>query len=169
MQRHGFYWRWTILPSGARQRFGVHRFRCAACRRTVSYLPDFCVPYKHFGADVIQGVLAAVLLLNLSARAVAGVNSAYNAACFTRYGVGQWLEHFGRNSHNLWHFGLQRLSVAAGADPRSRGALLVHLLHFSAGRVGEVEHGLRAVQCALSEPFPPFGLFRAQLLPGCCT
>jgi hypothetical protein len=169
MRKHGFYWRYVILPGGARQRFGLHRFRCASCRRTVSFLPEFCVPYKHFGADVIQAVLAAVLLVKLSCRAVAAWDSVYNRASFSRYSVGEWLQHFRDNSQNLWQFGLQRLGVTPGVGLRCCAALFVHLQRFGAGRSGCVEEGLRAVQCALSCAFPPFGLFRAQLLPGCCT
>jgi len=168
MEKHGFYWRRVFLPQGSLARVGVHRYRCTVCRRTVSFLPDFCVPYKHFGADVIQGVLAAVLLLRLSARAVAGVNSLYNAASFTRFSVGQWMEHFQQNSRNLWQFGLERLGMTAPVGDRSAAALFGHLQRWGAG-VAPVEHSLRAVQCALSQAFPPFGVFRAQLLPGCCT
>lgn len=169
MHWHGFYWRFVILPSGVRKRFGVHRCRCAVCGRTVSFLPDFCVPYKHFGTDVIEAVLAAVLLSNLSVRAVARWDSVCNTAGFSRYCVGEWLVHFRRNSHNLWHFGLARLGVVAACEGRSCAALLLHLRGFGADEAGCAKHVLRMVQCVLSEQYPPFGLFRAQLLPGCFT
>jgi hypothetical protein len=169
VHKHGVYERFVILPDGTRKRLGVHRFRCAVCGRTISFLPDFCVPYKHFGADVVHTVLAAVLLAGLSRRAVAAWDSVYNRASFSRFCVGEWLQHFERNSHNLWHFGLGRLGVAAGAGPRSVAALFAHLTRFGSARVAHAEHSLRAVQCGLSQPFPPFGLFRAQLLPGCFT
>lgn len=163
------YERFVILPDGARRRLGVHRFRCAVCGRTVSFLPDFCVPYKHFGADVINAALAAVLLLRLSLRAVAAWDSAWNAASFSRYCVGQWLQHFGRNSHNLWHFGLPRLFGAHSPGVGSQSVLLGHLTAFAAGRAEHAHCSFRAVQCTLSQPFPPLGLFRAQLLRGCFT
>ena len=169
MHRHGFYWRWVTLASGARERSGVHRFLCTRCGRTVSCLPDFCVPYKHFSADVIHGVLAAVLLMALSFRAVAHWDSVYNRAGFSRYCVGEWLAHFRRNSHNLWHFGLRRLGLSAGDDARTCATLFIRLQCFGAARSGDVAQSLRAVQCALSSAYPPFGLFRAQLLPGCFT
>ncbi len=147
----------------------MHRVRCNLCGRTVSYLPDFCVPYKHFGCDVIAAVLSAVLLLNVSRRAAAAWDSAWNGASFSRFCVGDWTGQFGRNSHNLWHFGLVRLGLAVGDGRGSIPALLRALLCFDAGSRGDELQSLRAVQCTLSGVFPPFGLFRAQLLPGCCT
>ena len=169
VHRHGFYWRFVVLPDGARKRFGVHRVRCDLCGRTISYLPDFCVPYKHFGCDVIAAVLSAVLLLNVSRRAAAGWDSAWNAASFSRFCVGDWVGQFGRNSHNLWHLGLARLGLSVGGARGSVPALLGALLCFGAGSRGHEPRALRAVQCALGGLYPPFGLFRAQLLPGCCT
>lgn len=141
MHKHGFYWRFVILPNGAR---------------------------KHFGADVISAVLLAVLLMKLSLRAVAGVDSAYNAASFSRFCVGQWVEHFERNSNNLWQFGLARLGVDAAVSACCPAALLRHPIGFAAA-VGPADQAFRAVQCGLSQPYPPFGVFRAQLLPGCVT
>ena len=170
LHKHGFYWRWVILLDGARKRFGVHRSRCARCGRTISFLPDFCVPYKQFGADVIHAALVAVLLRGLSVRAVAVWDSVHNAAGFSRFCVGEWLQQFERNSRNLWQFGLDRLELSVAVGPRSLAVLLSHLLSFSAGRTEHApERGFGPVQCALSRPFPPFGLFRAQLLPGCFT
>lgn len=170
MHRHGFYLRFVILSDGCCKRFGVYRFRCSRCRHTVSVLPDFCVPYKHFCADVIGVALCAVLLVGRSVYAVAHRdNTADNKAGFTRFCVGQWVDHFARNCQNLWQFGLARLGVALGAGSRSEPALLGHLLDFGVIRVGCADQALRAVQCALSRPYPPYGLFRAHLVPGCCT
>lgn len=169
MRYHGFYLRFVILPDSRRERMGVHRFLCRKCRRTISFLPDFCVPHKHFGSEVICGVLRAVLLLGLSVRAVSASESVHNAASFSRFCVGQWVGHFHANTHNVWHFGLERLGLNASAGPCSAAVLLALLVSFAADRVEAVEQSFRPVQCALSQPFPPFGLFRAQLLPGCCT
>lgn len=35
----------------------VKRLLCTACRRTISLLPSFCLPYRHYLAAVIQRVL----------------------------------------------------------------------------------------------------------------
>jgi hypothetical protein len=169
VHRHGFYWRFVILPDGVRERVGVHRMRCAVCRRTISFLPDFCVPYKHFGCDVIRAVLWAVVVLNVSRRAASAWDSVWNESSFSRFCAGEWVRQFGCNSHNLWHFGLARLGLSVDRGRGSLPALLSALLRFGGALRGDEVQALRAVQCALSEAFPPFGLFRAQLLPGCCT
>jgi len=166
---NGWYFRRAILATGRVVWFGVFRCRCKTCGRTVSFLPDFCVPYKHYCTDVIGTVLEAVLVLNLSVRAVSAATGAYNAANFSSYCVRDWVRQLVANSHNLWHFGLPRLGIAAVPTPNGTGVLLSHLLRFSDGRGADALSGLCAVQCALSRPFPPYGLFRAQLLPNCVT
>ena len=40
----------------------VKRFLCALCRQTVSILPTFCLPWRHYPASVIQTVLDARFL-----------------------------------------------------------------------------------------------------------
>jgi hypothetical protein len=156
------------LVDGRPAKFGVHRFRCARCGRSVSFLPDFCVPYKHFCTDVIGAVLRACLVLSMSVRAVVA-DPVHNAACFSRDCAGDWIRQFASNCHNLRHFGLPRLGVAAVPAADTPGLLLVHFLSFGAAHSPDARPGLRAVQCGLSGSFPPFGLFRAQLLPGCVT
>jgi len=135
----------------------------------VSFLPDFCVPYKHFCTAVIGTVLEAVLVLKLSVRAVSAAGSVYNTASFSSYCVRDWVHQLVANSHNLWYFGLPRLGIAALPIPDGTGFLLSHLLRFSDGFGADALSGLCAVQCALSRSFPPYGLFRAQLLPNCVT
>jgi len=170
MHRHGWYPRSVIDFLGRFFSFGVYRFICARCGRTVSFLPDFCVPYKHFSGDVIGAVLQAVLLLNVAACATAAAQSIYNKASFSRYCVHDWLMQFRRNSHNLWHMGLARLGITAAPAADAEAVLFRHLAGFGAVFSGEPDcRSLRAAQCALSGTFPPFGVFRAHLLPGCCT
>ncbi len=170
MHRHGFYWRSVITYVGYCLLFGVFRFRCTICKRTVSFLPDFCVPYKHFSTGVIGAVLRAVLILNVATCAVAAADIIYNKASFSRYCVYDWLAQFRRNSHNLWYMGLTRLGIAAAPAPDAEAVLFRHLAGFGAVSSGESAcRSLRPAQCALSGTFPPFGLFRAHLLPGCCT
>ena len=170
MYRNGSYPRSVIDYDGTPWDIGVFRFLCSDCRRTVSYLPDFCVPYKQFSVDVIGAVLGAVLLLNLAARAVAATDSIYNKASFSVYCVHNWVRQFRRNGHNLWHIGLARLGIAVVPAPDTEAALFEHLAGFGAVSSAEpASCNLRAAQCRLSSSFPPFGIFRAQLLPGCCT
>jgi hypothetical protein len=35
----------------------VKRLRCRACRKTISFLPAFCLPWRHYLASAIQSVL----------------------------------------------------------------------------------------------------------------
>jgi len=44
--RHGTYGRWVTGELGRLIWILVARFLCAVCRRTVSYLPSFCLPYR---------------------------------------------------------------------------------------------------------------------------
>ena len=46
LHRHGSYQRWITDKLGGWLRIWIARFWCRACRRTVSYLPDFALPYR---------------------------------------------------------------------------------------------------------------------------
>ncbi len=48
----------------------VKRLFCTICRRTVSLLPSFCLPYRHYLAWVIQTVLSLRIQTNSSWSAV---------------------------------------------------------------------------------------------------
>jgi len=168
MGYHGHYKRSVILCDFASQPFGVHRYRCKSCKGTVSFLPDFCVPYKHFGSDIVFLVLQFLLLLGHSVSEVANPFGSLNSFGLSRWSVSEWLGQFGRNSHNLWHFGLSRL-LGYQPVPEDLSRLLRYFVDFSAGHVELSDKTFYAVQIALSQEFPPFGLFRAQLLPGCAT
>lgn len=54
---HGSYGR---QPCDDKQVFSIRvkRFFCTVCRHTVSILPSFCLPYRHYLASTIQRVLA---------------------------------------------------------------------------------------------------------------
>ncbi len=166
MHGAGWYPRHAILPDGRSVDFGVHRFRCASCRRTVSCLPDFSVPYKHFCADVIGLALEAVVIVGLSLRAAAA-DGVWNAAAFSAGGAGRWLAHFLANCHNLRCFGLSRLGIESETPPVSPHALLTRLFTHGAREAVDGRHCLRVVQRGLGGAPPPYGFFRAQLLPGC--
>ena len=114
-------------------------------------------------------IAKVVVVLGVSRRAASACDSVWNGASFSRFCAGEWVRQFGCNSHNLWHFGLGRLGLDVGTGRGSPPALLRTLRCFGSRLLGDEAQALRAVQCALSEAFPPFGLFRAQLLPGCCT
>jgi hypothetical protein len=58
---HGFYRR-TLVDTGFDGSIRVRRYLCHACRRTVSLLPHFALPYLRFSITVIALFLRARLL-----------------------------------------------------------------------------------------------------------
>jgi hypothetical protein len=58
---HGFYSR-TLVDSAFDGVIRVRRYLCRLCKRTVSLLPEFALPYLRFGISVIAVFLIARLL-----------------------------------------------------------------------------------------------------------
>ena len=58
---HGFYTR-TIVDSTFDGWIRVRRYLCESCRRTVSLLPEFALPYLRFSVTVIAAFLMARLV-----------------------------------------------------------------------------------------------------------
>jgi hypothetical protein len=58
---HGFYRR-TLVEAGFDGSIRVRRYLCRFCKRTVSLLPEFALPYLRFGITVISLFLVARLL-----------------------------------------------------------------------------------------------------------
>ncbi len=58
---HGFYQR-TLVDGDFDGIIRVRRYLCHACKRTVSLLPEFALPYLRFGLSVIALFLVARLL-----------------------------------------------------------------------------------------------------------
>jgi len=58
---HGFYSR-TLVDGAFEGVIRVRRYLCRACRRTVSLLPEFALPYLRFSVSVIALFLIARLL-----------------------------------------------------------------------------------------------------------
>ncbi len=56
MHRHGVRQR-QAMSSGVKQWCQIRRFRCSACRKTFTLLPAFLLPFKHYIASEIEGVL----------------------------------------------------------------------------------------------------------------
>jgi hypothetical protein len=69
---HGFYSR-TLVEGVLDGVIRVRRYLCRACRRTVSLLPEFALPYLRFSLSVLAAFLIARLLegRTLAAAAVA--------------------------------------------------------------------------------------------------
>ena len=61
MMGHGFYRR-TLVDVGFDGTIRVRRYLCRSCKRTVSLLPEFALPYLRFSMAVISLFLMARLL-----------------------------------------------------------------------------------------------------------
>ena len=64
---HGFYRR-TLVDASFDGFIRVRRYLCRACKRTVSLLPEFALPYLRFSIPVIALFLVARLLNGLTLR-----------------------------------------------------------------------------------------------------
>jgi hypothetical protein len=92
---HGSYPRTVIDPTRAIA-IRVKRLLCTVCRRTVSLLPTFCLPWRHYQTTTIQAVLGR--------RVVAKGSWAAVQRCFcpadlpTRTTCREWVGAFARAS-----------------------------------------------------------------------
>jgi len=94
---HGFYSR-TLVDAEFDGSIRVRRYLCRSCKRTVSLLPEFALPYLRFSISVIALFLVARLLqgVTLAAAAVAAAQPAMP------YQRGQfWVRRFQRQAAAL--------------------------------------------------------------------
>jgi hypothetical protein len=94
---HGFYRR-TLVDTGFDGSIRVRRYLCRSCKRTVSLLPEFALPYLRFSVSILSLFLAARLLqgATLAAAAVAAAQVAMP------YQRGQfWVRRFQRQAAAL--------------------------------------------------------------------
>lgn len=97
LKAHGFYSR-TLVDSGFDGSIPVRRYLCRFCRRTVSLLPEFVLPYLRFSIAVIAMFLIARLLggntLNAAAVAANLKDMPYQRGQF-------WVRRFRRQAERL--------------------------------------------------------------------
>jgi len=84
---HGFYSR-RVMDMDVEYVIQVRRYLCWACRRTVSLLPEFVLPYLRF-AIVVIGVF-------LKARLLSGNSASVRSALSTGAAVGRSIPAAGR-------------------------------------------------------------------------
>ena len=90
---HGFYSR-TLVDAGFDGTIRVRRYLCRFCKRTVSLLPSFALPYLRFGITVIALFLVARLLQG----ATLGAAATKAAQAAMPYQRGQfWIRRFQRS------------------------------------------------------------------------
>jgi hypothetical protein len=91
---HGFYSR-TLVDAEFDGTIRVRRYLCRSCKRTVSLLPEFALPYRRFGITVISLFLVARLLQGATL-AAAATRAAQPAMPYQR---GQfWIRRFQRQA-----------------------------------------------------------------------
>ena len=90
---HGFYTR-TLIDAAFDGLIRVRRYLCEACRRTVSLLPEFALPYLRSSVTVIALFLIARLLQAKTLSAALPPSSPYQRGQF-------WLRRFLRQAESL--------------------------------------------------------------------
>ena len=69
LRAHGSYERWVFVLDGQiarEERIRVKRFLCARSGQTVSLLPDFCLPRRRYGSEVVGLLLQVVSTVGAS-------------------------------------------------------------------------------------------------------
>jgi transposase-like protein len=94
---HGFYAR-TVEDEAEGFVIRVRRYFCAACRRTVSLLPEFVLPYLRFTIRTIGLFLKARLLEQQTLKAAA--EAAHQPTMPYQRGQ-QWVDRFCRHAEGL--------------------------------------------------------------------
>jgi transposase-like protein len=94
---HGFYSR-TLVDAGFDGSIRVRRYLCRSCKRTVSLLPEFALPYLRFSVSILSLFLVARLLQGATLSAAA-TQAAQTAMPYQR---GQfWIRRFHRQAAAL--------------------------------------------------------------------
>ena len=93
LKAHGFYTR-TIIDTAFEGLIRIRRYFCAACRRTVSLLPEFALPYLRSSIAVIAVFLVMRLLLNQSLHDSLPPSTPYQRGQF-------WLRRFRAQAESL--------------------------------------------------------------------
>jgi len=66
-KKHGFYWRY-LLTINFKQRIRIRRYYCPYCKKTLSYLPSFCLPHFQYALEIIYFALQLFFVHGYSAR-----------------------------------------------------------------------------------------------------
>jgi len=124
MLGHGFYRR-TLVDAGFEGSIRVRRYWCRSCRRTVSLLPEFALPYLRFGVSVLAAFLITRLLEGRTLAAAAGAASQPHMP----YQRGQfWLRRFRRQAEALCAALAAQIAPMPAADFVTRALLMLQAL-----------------------------------------
>ena len=124
MLGHGFYRR-TLVDVGFEGAIRVRRYLCRCCRRTVSLLPEFALPYLRFSIPVIALFLVARLLegrtLVAAALAASQPHMPYQRGQF-------WVRRFHRQAEALGAALAARITPLPTANFVTRALLMLQSL-----------------------------------------
>jgi len=124
LRGHGFYRR-TLVDAAFDGVIRVRRYLCGGCKRTVSLLPEFALPWLRFSIAVISLFLVARLLkgLTLAAAALAAGQAAMP------YQRGQfWIRRFNKQAPALSVSLVPLAAPAAAADFVSRALAMLEAI-----------------------------------------
>ena len=125
---HGFYRR-TLVDVAFDGVIRVRRYLCRLCKRTISLLPDFALPYLRFSLSVISLFLAARLLAGRSLREAAGVAAQPKMP----YQRGQfWIRRFQRQAAALCTALANLTVVIPAADFHTRALRMLAAIGWTA-------------------------------------
>jgi transposase-like protein len=121
---HGFYSR-TLVEGAFDGVIRVRRYLCRSCRRTVSLLPEFVLPYLRFSVSVIAAFLVARLLrgrtLVAATLAASQPHMSYQRGQF-------WARRFRRQAEALCAALAAKLTPPPAADFVTRALLMLQAL-----------------------------------------
>jgi hypothetical protein len=137
LQLHGWYSRYGLFPPPEpEQRLPIRRLLCVRTGRTVSLLPDFCIPRRQHGPALLGPFLHAVLIqgvaLLVALRSLRPGMTCHSVAQSLRNG-------FARRQPQLRAYLSQtfpRLPEAPASIPPSRRSLAELVLALSQGSSG---------------------------------
>ncbi len=127
---HGFYSR-TLVDVAFDGRIPVRRYVCRFCKRTVSLLPDFALPYLRFGLSLIRLFLVARLLIGQSlreaGRAARQPHMPYQRGQF-------WIRRFQKQAVALCTALTSLTTVVVAADFLTRALHMLETIGWTAAR-----------------------------------
>lgn len=115
LKAHGFYTR-SIVDTDFDGSIRVRRYLCEACRRTVSLLPDFALPYLRFSIAMIALFLIARILRRKTLEAALPPAAPYQRGQF-------WLRRFCTLAESLC------AALAAIAKPAPATDFVLRAIH----------------------------------------
>jgi hypothetical protein len=121
---HGFYCR-TLVDVAFDDTIRVRRYLCRLCKRTVSLLPEFALPYLRFSLSMISLFLVARLLKGRNLREAAGAAGQPHMP----YQRGQvWIRRFQKQAAALCTSLVSLTTVMAAADFLTRALHMLEVI-----------------------------------------